>query len=187
MIVATSRFLRIPTLLALFWTGVEAAASTPTQLYNKTILLAWSVDTIQRRPDGTMVSPRVDIERTIYVSTAGRLFVRTTKTVTNRRFHATRTNEMAPGDNRTLEGMARQLRFEGRRLIGHLEYYSGAGQMTVDFDPNFLTCTMNLVYGKQGGAPIRWKAMDGTIHEVISVKAVSPTCSIKDGNAFAGG
>jgi hypothetical protein len=24
-------------------------------------------------------------------------------------------------------------------LVGHLEYYSGAGQMTVDFDPNFRT------------------------------------------------
>jgi hypothetical protein len=45
---------------------------------------------------------------------------------------------------------------------------------------------LNVVFGRQGGAPIRWSAMDGTIHEVISVKAVSPICSIRDGNAFAG-
>jgi len=127
------------------------------------------------------VSPRVDIERKIYVSTTGRLFVRTTTTAGK----GTRTTEMAPEENRTPEGMARQLRFEGRRLVGHREYHSGAGQMTIDFDSNFRTCTMNVVFGRQGGTPIRWSAMDGTIHEVISVKAVLPTCSIRDGNAFA--
>jgi hypothetical protein len=132
IITAISRLVRSSTLLALLWASAEAAASTPTLLYNKTILLSWSLDTVQRRPDGTIVSPRVDIERKIYVSTAGRLFVRTTTTAGK----GTRTTEMAPEENRTPEGMARQLRFEGRRLVGHREYHSGTGQMTIDFDPN---------------------------------------------------
>jgi hypothetical protein len=182
MIIAMSRLVGLSALLALPSAGGTAAASTPRQLYNKTIELSWSLDTVQRRPDGRIVRPRVDVARTIYVSTAGRLFVRTTKTVNNR----SKTGEMAPGDDRTREGMARQLQFEGRRLIGHLEYSSGAGQMTVDFGADFRTCTVNLVFGRLGGAPIAWRAMDGTIHEVVSVNVLSPTCSIREGNAFAG-
>lgn len=164
----------------------QGCLATPTQLYNKTIELSWSVESVQRRPDGKVVSPQVNLRRTIYVSTAGRLFVRTAKTATNGRFHASETRDVAPGDDRTQEGFRRQLRLQGHRLIGNLEYYSGAGLMTVDFDPDFRSCTVNIIFGRQGGAPIRWKAMDGTIHEVISAKAVSQTCSIRDGNAFAG-
>lgn len=95
-------------MLALPSASGTAVASTPRQLYNKTIQLSWSLNTVQRRPDGRIVSPRIDVERTIYVSTAGRLFVRTTKTVNNR---------------------------------------SKTGEM------------------------------DGAIHEVVSVKVLSPTCS----------
>jgi hypothetical protein len=71
-------------------------------------------------------------------------------------------------------------------LVGTKEHYSGAGRTTVDFDPSFRTCTATVLYGKAGGAPIRWLALDGTVHEVISVRAVSSSCSIKDGNEFAG-
>jgi hypothetical protein len=152
--------------------------ATPTQLYNKTITVSWLVESVQRLPDGRIVSPHVENQRTIYVSTAGRLFLRSTTTATNGRFYASKTADKAPGDS--------QIRFEGRRLIGNRAYSRGAGQMTIDFSPDFRSCTVSLIFGKEGGAPIRWKGLDGTIHEVISAKAVSSTCSIKEGNAFAG-
>jgi hypothetical protein len=164
----------------------EGCLAAPAGLTNKTIVLSWSVASVQRLPDGRVVNPLVDIEQTIYVSSAGRLFARTTKTATGRKSQRSETGEMAPGDEKTPDGLSRQLRFAGRRLIGDLEYHSGAGRVTIDFGPDFRSCTMNVVFGRSGGAPIRWKGMDGTIREVISAKVASQTCSIREGNAFAG-
>jgi hypothetical protein len=186
MIPGRSRLVAIWASAALWLTSSAALAAAPTELYNKTVELSWTVESVQRLPDGRTVTPSVHVERQIYVSSAGRLFARTTRSSLRRGALITKSGEVAPGDDRTPGGLARQFRFEGHHLVSRAEYHSGAAQMTVDFGADFRTCAMNLVYGRQGGAPIKWKAMDGTIREVISARAVSSSCSIRNGNPFAG-
>jgi hypothetical protein len=171
----------IALVLVLSCLRVAIAAAAPAQLVNKTIVVSWTREVSQKRRDGAVVHIRRDDTRQIYVSTAGRLFIRSSAQV-NRR---SRTRDVVPGDNSTPEG-PRDAHFEGNRLVLTRAHYSGATRVTIDFDPSFTTCAMKFVAGKEGGAPVVWRGLDGGTYELISTAVVSSSCEIKDGNLFAG-
>jgi hypothetical protein len=157
------------------------AAAAPAQLLNKTIVISWGRDVTEKRQDGTIINIHRDDTRKIYVSTAGRLFIRSTAQV--RRLQ--RTKDVEPGTSTTPEGQL-DMRFEGNRLVMTRAHYSGASQLTIDFGPGFTTCMMTIVNGKERGAPIVWRGLDGGSYEVISNTVTSSSCEIRDGNLFAG-
>ena len=161
--------------------GAQIAAAAPAQLLNKTVVVSWSRDVTEKGADGHVINIRRNDTREIYVSTAGRLFVRIYAQVNRTQ----RRRDLAPGDDSTPAG-PQDAHFEGKRLLLTSGHQSGASRLAIDFDPGFTSCAPTFTYGKEGGAPIVWKGVDGATYEVISNTVISSSCEIKDGNLFAG-
>ena len=152
------------------------ALAAPPQLLNKTILVSWSESAQQKLPDGRTITEQIGRTRTVYVSSAGRVFV---KSVARGSGGGGKTEEIAPGSSNT------SLSFKGNTLVGHAIFAGFARQVVVSFDSAFSSCTVNVTYGRSGG-PRTWKSYDGqrTI-ELLSLSLGGTSCSIRDGNALA--
>lgn len=161
------------------------AAGAPPQLHNKSILLSWSTQVVQTGRDGRVITPTLAQQRTIYISSQGRIFVRSGRSINNRKFSGSKTGEAGPDDSRGYAGEARGMSFQGNTLIGTQTYASGAGQIRITFDPGFSSCTMVAVEGKSASGPIRIKGLDGQMYERTSSTSSGYSCSIRDGNALA--
>lgn len=161
------------------------AAGAPSQLHNKTIQLSWTTQAVQKGPDGQVITPTLSQQRTIYISSQGRIFIRAGRAVSNRKFAASKTGEAGPDDARGYDGEARGMSFQGNTLVGTQTYASGAGQIRITFDPGFGSCTMVAVEGKSGSGPIKVRGLDGRMYERISATSSGYSCSIRDGNALA--
>jgi hypothetical protein len=161
------------------------ADNAPPQLLNKTIVLSWIVNTTARGPGGGVGSRQTNFQSLVYVSSAGRLFMRGTRSVNSRQFSGSRTVEFGPGDNTNKQGLAREMRFQGKQLVGHTAFQSGASQLAATFDAGFANCTLKVMFGKSGGAGMRLTGTDGVVYDVISIAATGETCAIRQGNAFA--
>ena len=157
-----------------------ARADAPRALLNKTVLLSWTQHNVEKHPDGRINRRQVINRRAVYVSSAGRLFTRVTRTG----LRGSNTDDFAPGETRTSAGNARQMQFQGNRLVGSLAFASGAGRAVATFDPGFSSCSLSVVFGRQGAAPIRWRHR-GELVEVQSIDVSAPGCSIRNGNVFA--
>lgn len=162
-----------------------AEASAPPQLRNKNITVASTLKFVQRAPDGRIATPELESTYVIYVSGAGRSFIRGTRRIDNRYFSGSKSADLAPGQKDRDSGETREMQFEGGKLVGTAAFTSGAARMVVSFDPGYSRCTASIVFGKAGGAPIRLRGLDGVLYEVQSVAVTSQTCTIRDGNPFA--
>ena len=160
--------------------GAAACAQAPHPLYNKTVQLAWTANPVETSADGQTITPHVAVNWTIYVSTAGRLFVRGARYVGRRGGYS----DNAPGATRNRLGEATGVRFAGNRLVGNLAYTMGALNFVVTFDPAFGSCSVHVMYGREGGKMMR-RGVDGVMRQINSVTASGESCSVRDGNAFA--
>lgn len=166
----------------LIFAGDASAGPAPKQLYNKSIIVNWVESVIQKAPDGSTRNPQINTVRTAYVSSAGRLFVKGTRNISNRNFQGGNQTERGPDNASSGSG---GFTFESDRLVGTAIFDGGARRMTVSFDPGFSSCTASVVYGKSGSANQKWKGFDGVTYELISVSVGSIGCSVRDGNALA--
>lgn len=172
-------------LAALVFSAPAFAAGAPSQLYNKTITVSWTSSGTAKGADGRVINFNNSNVRTIYVSTAGRLFVRFNLNV-NRRPSVGRSGESGPTDKTTSDGTARDIHFEGNRLIGTGAFHGGgARQFVATFDPGFSSCTASVTAGKSGSGPMIVKGPDGAMYSVDRMESTGATCSIQSGNAFA--
>jgi len=115
----------------------------------------------------------------IYVSSAGRLFMRAiAKNGSN-----SIGRDFGPNDARSGRG---SFSFQGNKMVGVIPFDAGARQITATFDPGFTSCTARVIEGHSGGGTIRRKGPNGIMHEISSATTSSPSCSIQSGNAFAG-
>lgn len=163
-----------------------AASSAPPQLLGKTITLSWHAVGVSTSDAGRTVHFDHVNTRTLYVSSAGRLFARgDIYSAKNPSYAAS--GSLGPGEQKTdSEGRTKvDLHFEGRQLVGSRQFEQGAGRMIATFDSSFSNCSLSVIWGKLGGAAVRLKGLDGNMYEIQSVSAESPTCSIREGNAFA--
>lgn len=160
----------------------ERALAAPPQLLNKTIQFSWSTEIVQRGPEGRIVRPRLDANRTVYVSSAGRLFMRASRE--NRRLRLKKGGDLAPDVTATKAGEARGLRFVGAKLVSNVAFAQGAGQATVSFDPSFSSCSLSIIYGREGGG-MRRRGLDGRMYDIQSITATGQSCSVREGNPFA--
>jgi hypothetical protein len=168
-------------IFALWCLGAEVADAAPPQLLHKTVVVSWSRAVIEQRMDGSIKNISRDDTRQFYVSTAGRVFMRFSAQV----YRKWSTADYAPGDNITLQGR-QESHFEGNRLIFTTTHFSGATRITINFDPSFTGCAATFMYGKERGAPIVWRGLNGETFKVMSNTVTSSSCEIKDGNLFAG-
>ena len=159
--------------------AAPALAQAPRQLYNKTVLLNWSAAVSQSAPDGRRFNITAMMNRTIYVSSAGRLFERASRSVPRGR----QQTENAPGATRNAGGDATGLRFEGNRLVGHVAFTQGAVRFVATFDPSFSSCTLAVNYGREAGG-YKVKGVGGVMYTIHSLAPSGETCSIRDGNPF---
>lgn len=152
-----------------------AAEAAPKQLLNKSVIIAWADSVYQKYPDGTAGTATITRQRIAYVSSAGRVFVRSINSDRN----ATSNRELAPGEQQGT------LAFQGNNLVGHAVFSGFARRVLVTFDPSYASCSATVTYGRSGG-PTTWKSFDQKrTFEVQTITAGSPSCSIRDGNAAA--
>jgi hypothetical protein len=153
-----------------------AGAAVPPAALDKTVTVSWTSSGTGKRADGTPVSFSNVNTRVVYISSAGRPFLRAS--VRGRK--TTREGNFAPDQARN-GGIS----FQGNKLVGTEGFESGARQYLVTFDASFTSCSVSVIDGKSGGAKIRRKGPDGAMYEIDSVTTSSPTCSVQSGNAFA--
>lgn len=162
-----------------------AFAAAPPQLRNKNITVDTALQVMGRTADGRTVSPQIQTQHVIYVSSAGRAFVRATRRVNERAFAAGRTTEVEPGKSASGDAETRELRFENGKLVGSFAFVSGAARAVVSFDAAYSTCNASVTFGRAGGAPIKWTGLDGVVYEVQQVGVARQTCTLREGNPFA--
>ena len=97
------------------------AAGMPSQLLNKTISTSFAVSIPAKTSDGATLTARRTVNRTVYISSAGRIFSRSDRRVKG----ASETTEVGP--DRT----ANAFRFDGKNLVSVLILGSGASQLGV--------------------------------------------------------
>lgn len=158
--------------------GPTAAAGPPAAALNKTVTLSWTTSGSGKRADGTPVSFSNVNTRVIYISSAGRPFLRAQ--VRGRK--AARQREIGPGETGPGGG---SVSFQGNKLVGVEAFASGARQYVATFDAGFSSCSLSVIDAKAGGAKIRRKGPDGAMYELDNVSSGSPSCSVQSGNRFA--
>jgi hypothetical protein len=159
--------------------AVPALAQAPRQLYNKTIVINWTVNVAQRGPDGQARNVNVAVNHTVYVSSAGRLFERSTRASKK----GQKQSENAPGASQNSGGEATSLRFEGSKLVGNTAFAQGARRFEASFDSGFSSCTVSVLFGRDA-AGLKRRGIDGVMYTIDSMKASGESCSIREGNAL---
>jgi hypothetical protein len=161
------------------------AQSAPTGLRGKSVIVSWIEDrSLRAVGEATFRQNRATFSRSIYISTEGRPFVRTTVTPGRR----TGSAEAVGEGGRSFAGGALEVRFQGRILIMTTTMTAGgARRLTVEFADGFDSCTARVVTAKETGAKvIRGKSLvTGRPMEVQSVTASGATCTVRSGNVFA--
>lgn len=154
------------------------ANAAPAALMNKTINVSYTVTATGKKADGSPVQGSRGSARTIYISSAGRVFARVMRHDGNK----SETKEAGPGDT------GNTYRFVGDKLVGVMQFPGGAAQMTISFNSGGQSCSAAIIAGREGGQAFRWKGVDGMMREgtgPITFSGIS--CSISPGNAFSNG
>jgi len=147
------------------------AHAAPKQLLGKHLSLRGSV-TIVGQPieGGESVTSKQSVERTVYISSAGRIFVRMNSSNGSQTAVREQSPHNAPADDVSY-------RWQGDALVGT----STAVRSTISFDPAFQTCAVSVVLKPNATAwdvnHKQWRILSSTN---------TATCTIQDGNPFAG-
>ena len=159
----------------LFLCGGSALA-VPAQLYNKTVVVSATLSVTAVADDGSALNRPRTVQRTIYISNKGRLFVRVQR----------QTGDRSTSADRGPEDTSKAFRFDGSKLVGVLQFPSGAAQMVISFDSAYSSCSHSIVFGREGGKPVRFKGLNGKMYtQQGSFNVSGLSCSIRDGNPFA--
>ena len=154
--------------------SISPASAAPRELYNKAVRVEYTVTTSTGQHN-TVSS----VSRTIYVSSTGRLFER--HVISNR--GGRRVYDNSPGAPVNAGGEVRGMSFRGNTLVATIAFVSGAGEMTVRFDPAFSSCEGTVSFGTERDRVMARRA-SGVTFQITSIKASNVTCSITSGNPF---
>lgn len=171
--------------IALLTASVPAFAQAPAALRGKSISVTWTETRSQRDAGETAFRPvSLPYDFTIYVSSEGRAFKRTTSISASRR--QTGTKEGVGAGRATPEG-ATETQVRGTTIV-QTSTSGGLGRrIQITMDSSYSSCSATVTTAKQSGqkvAAVRSIATGGMV-EFESVSAGPATCSIRAGNAFA--
>jgi hypothetical protein len=163
--------------------GGPAAAQAPRQLYDKTVAFSFTSNSLQRDPGGREHGVQTGISYTFYISSAGRIFERSSRSPSG---GTSQSGQFGP-DSKALSksGEAHNVHFEGNKLVSLRAFVVGASRMVVSFDPGFTSCTVSVQNAKENGGVIKRKGTDGVVREFLSITTSGETCSVREGNPFA--
>jgi hypothetical protein len=170
-----------PIALVILVAGVARAQAAPPQLLNKTITFSFTNNQTLREPGGRTFNTRASFHYIDFVSSAGRIFQRSSRSAGGR----SRSAEKEPDKPRQGGGEVHTNRFEGNKLVIMNSYAEGAVRMVVSFDSAFSTCTVDVLLGKESGGTVKRKGLDGVVREIMSYDISDKSCTIRDGNPFA--
>jgi hypothetical protein len=156
-----------------------ALAEPPENLLGKSVVVTWS-DTRSQRDGDDPEFHTVNGSHTlsVYVSTAGRAFIRQTNTT--RRGSGTR--DQAPGENGSRTAV-----FNGRSMTVMGQSRGGVQRTIVNFDNDFTSCnaTTGLAF-QDGQTSISISPITGRRVEMRSLTVNSVSCSLQSGNVLGG-
>jgi hypothetical protein len=153
------------------------AAGAPAQLYNKTISVSFVLANNGVDEHGRGTGAGRTVYQTIYISSQGRIFLRSDN----------RGGGIAQTVDRTPEASAGEFRFDGNRIVRAAKgaFSSGALNETISFDSGFQSCMASIQTGHESSKVYKWKSLDGRNITATSFTPSNPTCSISEGNALA--
>lgn len=154
------------------------SAGAPQAALNKTVTMSWGTSGTGTSEEGRTVSFNNINTRTVYISSAGRTFLR----MSVRGKRAERGAEKGPDDS----GGRGSVKIDGNRLVGTEAFASGARQFVATFDPSFTSCTLSIIDAKAGNASIKRRGPDGAMYTLSSVSTGSTSCSVQSGNTIGG-
>ncbi len=172
MIFGLARIAVTTTMAALTFNAAKAA---PQELLNKTVLVQWGEFLLEQAPDGHTIAPNLRHGRTIYISSAGRTFVKS---------QAMSRGVGREGTSGPASNSAGSWTFHGNTLLGTFENGAVARRVTVSFDGAGSSCNATVIVGKRGTHP-KLTGVDGVTYELMQDNVGSVSCSITNGNAFA--
>jgi len=161
-------------------TDFSCAQAAPQQLLTKTIEFSFTNHETLRDPDGRTFNAQPSFHYIDYVSSAGRIFQRSSRSSGN----LSRTRDKEPDQPRLGGGEVHTNRFEGNKLVIMNSYAEGAVRMIISFDPSFSTCSVDVLLGKESGGTIKRRGLDGVMREILSSNITDKSCTIRDGNPF---
>jgi hypothetical protein len=164
------------------------AGAAPAQLYGKSVVISVS-ETRASRPvtGGPTTSSSSSSQFSVYISEAGRPFVRSDRTLTSRRGTEQKAIDSAPGSKIGVS-VSSGVEFSGNSMVLTMRMVSGARRITVTFDGGFSSCSATVLNAREGDKPMVIKnRYTGVDREVTSIQSSVTGCSIKAGNVFAGG
>ena len=167
------------TVILLVSTGL-VRAEPPSQLYGKSVVVTWTDTRSQRDGDNpefhTVSGSHV---LTVYVSTAGRLFIRQINTTQAGSGH----RDQAPGDKGVRTAV-----FEGQSMTVFGQNRGGAQRTLVHFGSGFSSCNATTGLGfEHGQTSVSMSPITGKRVEMRSLTVNSVGCSVRSGNAFGEG
>jgi hypothetical protein len=158
------------------------AGSAPKEFYGKSITLQWSQTQTGKTKDNPI--PRQwgrAISINIYISTAGRPFMRQFETTTGgfnphgiTNNYGQVSSEAAPN-----ESNSPHFDFQGRSVLLYWQFKSGVRRIAIDVDGSGTGCKATVINGREGGKDILQ-----TRTEISSVQVGAVSCSIREGNVF---
>jgi hypothetical protein len=181
----SSGMLRIVVALILAGTmSAPAHAQTaPAGLRGKSVIVSWIETRSLRVGDETSFrNTQTPFSRSLYISSAGRPFTRTTATPGRRSGSA----EAVGASGQTHSGGARQVQFHGRSIVmTGASRSGGARRVQIDFNEGFSNCNAHVIVGFEAGKTIKSKSLaSGKPMEVRSSTVSGTTCTVRDGNVF---
>jgi hypothetical protein len=175
----TSRLIVALFLLPVLTSGPASAGPAP--LRGISIDLSWTDNRTEKFLDTGEEKPGHQTSQVqLYISEQGRFF--------------SRFNRVAKGNNNRLVNSAvsgegksvLNWRFEGRSVAADQKFAgSGARRIVVSFGDDASSCSLRVVRGKEGSAPIRYPGL--TSHrpiELIRIEVTNTSCQVRQGNVF---
>jgi hypothetical protein len=165
-------------------------AAAPSALYNKSVMASWAESWDMTDVEGVSRHRVVHHNMGIYVSSAGRLFMQSSRVSHNRgrEVNAVARSRSPEGSMKTSNAAGvkgREVQMTGRSIVVVVKFDSGARRMEIKFDEGFRSCSVSVVYGKEDNAPATvTRGMDGRLY-MTKTDVSSKNCSVRDGNAFA--
>jgi hypothetical protein len=182
------RALRLILCCGLVLAPVAAQAAAPAALHGKSVVISMSETRTSRRVSGgPTTNSSASMKFSVYISTAGRPFVRSKRVLTTRkRGTETKAIDAAPGGNIGVS-TASNVSFSGNSMVVIMAMTSGARRITVNFNGGS-SCSATVVHGKEGGKNMVIRSRyTGVQREVLSSEIAVNSCSVTNGNVFGGG
>jgi hypothetical protein len=126
----------------------------------------------------------------VYISSAGRPFVRSGRTLSSGGGSNAKTQDKAidtaPGGGTIGVSVASNVQFSGNSMIINMAFASGARRVAVTFDGSS-GCTGSVINGKSSGqAMVIHDRFHGYDRVIDSMESSVTGCSVRDGNVFGG-